>query len=227
VADGIRASHPDFEGAQERHIMDHWEANEVTSESFSDENIDSAVDTECLQLNFFRNTELREIVSRAGKILAKWNLKMSERDNRLALAVAIPKRAQGRFRMSEAEQQELWKFTLSAVELYGQQVKAEMQEVLETSEFSKEIRETVTVVTDSFYTHSGARPGQDIPVVAAFLLQKLLGGFDMLETLEATDETLVLSPKMSKEDEHLVFWKSVSKCSEDDQQWELMPWTES
>lgn len=221
VADGIRASHPDFEGAQKRQ----WEATEIMSESFSDENIDSALDRECLELKSFRNTELGEIVSRAGKVLAEWNLKMRERDRRLTVAASIPISAQGRFRMSEAEQQELWKFTLSAVELYGQQLNAEMQEVLETSEFSEEIRETVMDVTDSFYTHSGARPGQDIPVVAAFLLQKLLGGFDMLETLEATDETLVLSPKMSKEDEHLVFWKSVSECIGDDQQWE-MPWTE-
>jgi hypothetical protein len=41
-------------------------------------------------------------------------------------------------------------------------------------------------------------------VVAAFLLQQLLGGFNMLDSLESMDKYLVLSPKMLKEDEHLL-----------------------
>jgi hypothetical protein len=114
--------------------------------------------------------------------------------------------------MSAEELQELWKFALSAVELYGQQLKAEMDEALEMSEFSEQIREKVARATDSYYTTClGARPGHDIPVVAAFLLQQLVGGFNMLDSLESMDKNLVLSPKMSKEDEHLVFWRSVSQ----------------
>jgi hypothetical protein len=112
--------------------------------------------------------------------------------------------------MSEGELQEVWEHTLAAVELYGQQLKIEMEG--EPSEFSEQIRETVARVTDSFYTHCGARPRQDVPVVAAFLLQELLGGFNMLDTLESTDKSLVLSPKIPKEDEHLVFWRSVTEC---------------
>lgn len=109
--------------------------------------------------------------------------------------------------MAEAEQQNLWKFTLEAVEIYGRQMKEELTEVLETSEFSKELREAVSHTTDAFYTECGASPGQDFPVVAASLLRQLLGG-DSLETLEQTDERLVLSTKISEEDKHLVFWMS-------------------
>jgi len=221
VAEGIRAPHPDFEVAQERHAMDQWDASDIMNDDLSDQRVILEVDAACSKHQYLHTTELGELVIRAGKLLAEWNLQMSGRDRRLNWAVSIPPSAQGRFRMSEAEQQDLWRFTLAAVELYGQQIQEEMTEILETSEFSKEIRQVVARITDSFYTHSGARPGQDIPVVAAFLLQQLLGGFDMLETLEKTDERLVLSPKTSK-DEHLVFWQSVSDCK-NDQTWVLMP----
>ena len=225
VAEGIRVSHPDFQVAQERHEMDQWEATEMVGQYFSDENIVVEVDDECSERQSLSKTELPvgEIVHRAGKLLAEWNLKMSGRDHRLNWAVSIPPSARGRFRMSEAEQQELWTFTLVATELYGQQIKEEIEEILETSEFSKEIQKTAAQAVDSFYTHSGARSGQDIPVVAAFLLQQLLGGFDMFDTLEATDERMVLSPKMPQDDEHLVFWRSISNSVDTDQPWVLMP----
>jgi hypothetical protein len=127
--------------------------------------------------------------------LAQWSLKIDLREKRLMQAVAIPPCAVGRFRMTEVDQQDLWKFTLEAVEIYGRKTKEELEEVLQTSEFSKELREVVYNSTDSFYTDCGARPGQDFPVVAASLLRLLLGGDNMLETLEQTDERIVLSPK--------------------------------
>jgi hypothetical protein len=103
----------------------------------------------------------------------------------------------------------LWQFTLQTVETYGHQLKQELQEIVVLSEFSKELESTVKRVTESFYTQSGARPEKDIALVAAFVLRQLLGGDDMLGTLEETDETLMLSPKISEEDAHLVFWRSI------------------
>jgi hypothetical protein len=111
--------------------------------------------------------------------------------------------------MSEAEQQDLWKFTLQAVETYGHQLKQELEEIVVLSKFLKELESTVKRITKSFYTQSGARPEKDIALVAAFVLRRLLGGEDMLGTLEETDEALVLNPKTSEEDAHLVFWRSI------------------
>jgi hypothetical protein len=48
----------------------------------------------------------------------------------------------------------------------------------------------------SFYIQSSARPEKDIVLVAALVLRLLLGGEDMLRTLEETDATVVLSPKI-------------------------------
>lgn len=224
VAEGIRAPHPDFREAQEQHISNKWEASIVVPKPLADNDVVACVDSECSRRHrSLRKTELGEMVFRSGKLLAEWILKISERDRRLTWAVSVPPRARGEFRMSAEELQKLWEFTLSAVELYGQQLKIEMNEVLETSEFAEQIRDMVASATDSFYTRSGARPGRDIPVVAAFLLQQLLGGFNMLDTLESTDKSLVLSPKMSKEDEHLVFWRSVSESVGSSQSWVLTP----
>ena len=220
VAEGIRVAHPDVAEAQEQYISSKWEASIVIPKPLADGKIVACVDSECSrQHQSLRKTELGEMIFRSGKLLAEWNLKMSERDRRLNWAISVPPSAQGKFRMSAEELQELWKFALSAVELYGQQLKAEMDEALDTSEFSEQIREKVTRATDSYYTRSGAHPGQDIPVVAAFLLQQLVGGFNMLDSLESTDKYLVLSPKMSKEDEHLVFWRSVSESAANGQSW--------
>jgi tetrahydromethanopterin S-methyltransferase subunit G len=95
----------------------------------------------------------------------------------------------------------------------GRQLKAEMDEALETSELLEQIREKVAHATDSYCTRSGSRPGQDITVFAAFILQQLLDGFNMVDSLESTDRSLVLSPQTSKENEHLVFWSSVSESA--------------
>jgi hypothetical protein len=210
VAQGIRSAHPDFRPAQDAATMRRWDniASPTSSLAEMDQMMLVNLEAAYNKHKSIGTTELDEMVNRAGKMLAEWNLKMDLREKRLMQAVAIPPRAVGRFRMKEVEQQDLWKFTLEAVEIYGQQIKEELEMVLETSEFSTELRKTVSNIADSFYTGCGARPGQDFPVVASFLLQQLLGGDKMLETLEQTDERLVLSPKMLEEDEHLVFWKS-------------------
>lgn len=209
VGQGIRSSHPDAERLQTISSMRTWYDIAAHSESMTaiDNSIRSRVDEKYSKCKSKGGTELDAMVNRAAKILAEWNLKLDVRERRLNQAMAIPLDAEGKFRMSEAETTELWKFTLEAVELYGHQLKQELLEILESSEFSNKLQATVMQVSDSFYTRSGARPGQDIPIVASFLLRQLLGD-DMMGTLEEIDEELVLSPKMSKEDEHLVFWSS-------------------
>jgi hypothetical protein len=209
VAHGIRSSHPEYGSAQDAATMQSWNVLSPTALlAKMDQSILVNLEAAYNKHKSSGTTELDEIVNRASKMLAEWNLKMDLREKLVIQAVAIPSRAAGRFRMREVEQQDLWKFTVAAVEIYGRQIKEELEEVLETSEFSSELRKTVSSIADSFYTDCGARPGQDFPVVASFLLRHLLGGDKMLETLEQTDKRLVLSPKMSEEDEHLVFWKS-------------------
>jgi hypothetical protein len=211
VAKGIRSSDPGYQPVQDAHATLRWDA--ATTEPFADSEVDkrirSDVDATYNEHKAQGNTELDEMVNRAGKLIAEWNLQMRFREQRLAHAVAIPPSAVGRFRMSEAEQQDLWKFTLQAVETYGRQLKEELEEVVVLSEFSKELESTVKRITESFYTQSGARPEKDIALVAAFVLRRLVGGEEMLGTLEDTDEALVLSPKISEEDAHLVFWRSI------------------
>ena len=124
VAEGIRAPHPDFREAQEQHISNKWEASIVVPKPLADNDVVACVDSECSRRHrSLRKTELGEMVFRSGKLLAEWNLKMSERDRRLNWAVSVPPSARGKFRMSAEELQKLWEFTLSAVELYGQQLK--------------------------------------------------------------------------------------------------------
>lgn len=224
IGENVRASHPDFREAQERHIKDQWETNEMFGESLADGGVPFAEDS---GLNELQKSELGEMVCRTARLLVEWNRRIDYCEKHLIEAISIPPSYQGRFRMAEAELQDLWAFTLSAVDLYGQQLKEELQEILQTSAFAEDIRQTVDRVTDTFYSSSGARPSKDIPVVAAFLLQKMLGGFDKLATLETVDRNLVLSPKLSKEDEHLIFWKTVSGDSffNVEQDW-VVPWPE-
>jgi hypothetical protein len=218
VAEGIRSSDPGYRLAQDAHTSIRWDV--VTTKQLPDSELDKSirsdvdakyekdVDAKYEEHKSQGKTELDEMVNRAGKLLAEWNLQMAFRKQRLTHAVSIPTSAIGRFRMSHAEQQELWKFTLQTVDTYGQELKQELEGILLASEFSNELKTTVKRIAESFYTQSGARPGKDIALVAAFVLRQLLGGEDMLGTLEETDETLMLSPKISKEDEHLVFWRS-------------------
>jgi hypothetical protein len=72
-----------------------------------------------------------------------------------------------------------------------------------------ELESTANRITKSFYTQSSARSKKEIALVATFVLHRLLDGEDMLGTLEETDEALVLSPKISEEDAHLVSWRSI------------------
>ena len=47
---------------------------------------------------------------------------------------------------------------------------------------------------------------KDLATVASHLLSTLLGGDIMLESLEETDETLIIEPVFSDADTHLIFW---------------------
>jgi hypothetical protein len=211
LADGIRSSHPEYQQAQLAYASEHWEASSSQSR-MTDQAIDEAIRSEVASIyehhKIAGSTELAEMVNRAAKVLAELNLAVQFREQRLTYAVAIPEHAAGRFRWSTEEQDEIWKFTCEAVETYGKQLADEFESIMFVSEFQAKIQPTVAAVTEAFYARSGARPGQYIPTVAAFLLVQLLGGEYMLETLETLDETLVLRPKLAEEDEHLVFWKS-------------------
>lgn len=211
VAEGIRSSGPGYQPAQDAHTSLRWDA--TTTKQFADSEVDKSIrfDVEATyeEHKAQGKTELDEMVNRAGKLIAEWNMQISFREQRLAHAVAIPPSVVGRFRMSQAEQQDLWKFTLQIVESYGQQLKQELEEIVTLSEFPKELEATAKRITESFYTPSGARPGKDTALVAAFVLRQLLGGEDMLGTLEETDEALMLIPKISEEDAHLIFWRSI------------------
>jgi hypothetical protein len=211
VADGIRSSHPEYQQAHLAYASKHWEASSSQS-TMTDKAMDEAIRSELASIyehhKIAGSTELAEMVNRAAKVLAELNLAVQFREQRLTYAVAIPEHAAGRFRWSTEEQDEIWKFTCEAVEIYGKQLADELDSIIFVSEFPAKIQPTVAAVTEAFYARSGARPGQDIPTVASFLLVQLLGGEDMLETLETLDETLVLRPKLAEEDEHLVFWKS-------------------
>ena len=220
VAYGIRSADPGYRLTQETQSMLRWSGTEAkpcgaqrktvrSHLDYIDESIRADVDAAYKENKSKGKTELVNMVNRAGKLWAEWTVQIAFRDEHLTQSVAIPPVALGRFRMSKNEQDDLWEFTVQAVETYGLQLKHELEGILFVSQFSNEIRATVDHAIDSFYTHSGARSGTDFPVVAAFALSQLLGGEEIFDTLEETDEALVLSPTKKSQDEHLVFWKSL------------------
>ena len=208
LAKGIRSAHPDYKALQGRDAASRWSRPIVTARDRLDEEIQESVDKVYKNCKSTGKSELDEMVNRAAKTWAEVNLKMNMLDQRLRTAIAIPKHATGRFFWTQSERDDLWEFTLKVVESFATMLKEELQDIQATSEFGPQLEPSIQQVTDAFYTKSGARPGQDFPTVAAFLLVELLGGEHMLDTMEEIDEELVLCPKMSAEDEHLIFWKS-------------------
>lgn len=210
LAKGICSSHPDYTRAQQAEVEANWNQPIMR---LSDRDLGEMIRDEVevrYEVHKSKGTlELDEMVNRAAKVWATLTLHLRLRDQQLTTAIAIPAHAAGRFRWSIAERTELWDFTLRAVETFGTMLKEELQIVQAKSEFGEDLGPYVQQVADAFYTKSGARPGQDIPAVASYLLVQLLGGENMLESLEDIDEALVLHPKMAAEDEHLIFWKSL------------------
>ena len=79
---------------------------------------------------------------------------------------------------------------------WQQGIKEELQEILETSEFSTELCKKVGSIADSLYTDCGTLSGQEFPVGASFLLRQRFDGDEMSETPEHEDKRLVLSPNL-------------------------------
>lgn len=78
---------------------------------------------------------------------------MDLRETLVMQVVFLPcsRSALGHFCVKEVDQQELWKFTSAAVvEICGQQIIKESQEILESSEFSTELRKIVCSITDLY-----------------------------------------------------------------------------
>jgi hypothetical protein len=207
LAKGIRSAHPDYRALQGRGTASSWSRPGVTTRNILDEEIQESVDRVYQNCKSTGTSELDEMVNRAAKIWAEVNLKMNRLDQRLGTAIAIPPHAADRFFWTQSERDDLWEFTLKVVESFAMMLKEELRGIQAMSEFGPQLEPSIQQVTDAFNTKSGARPGQDFPTVAAFLLAELLGGEHMLDTLEEIDENLILCPKMSAEDEHLVFWK--------------------
>jgi hypothetical protein len=210
LAKEICSSHPDYTRAQQAQVEVNWNQPIMRLSGRDLGEIIRDLVEASYEVHKSKGTlEMDEMVNRAAKVWATLKLHLRIRDQQLATAIAIPAHAAGRFRWSIAEQNELWDFTLRAVETFGTMLKEELQIIQAKSEFSEHLEPYVQQVADAFYTKSGARPGQDIPTIASYLLVQLLGGENMLESLEDIDEALVLHPKMAAEDEHLKFWKSM------------------
>mmetsp|Transcript_25305 Transcript_25305/g.45828 ORF Transcript_25305/g.45828 Transcript_25305/m.45828 type:complete len:105 (-) Transcript_25305:198-512(-) len=100
----------------------------------------------------------------------------------------------------------LWKFSLENTELYARQVRSELLEIANEKD-SEALRQATLSISNRFWQDAGARPEKDLATLSSFLLEKLLGGETMLQSLEETDQSLMLVP-IHEEDAHLNFWRS-------------------
>jgi hypothetical protein len=213
IAKDVRAANPMYAAMQledQNLRWAHQPSNVTTPLHQVDRVLESHVQSAVYDLSHGRekNDPDPEWTIRPARMLAIWNLQAANRDWRLADANSIPDSVRGRFRMDESDCQELWEFTKHAVTEFVQGLQSELEDLSSSSNDPKAIEPVVKQVLDFLYQGAGARPGQDT-LLTALLLRTILGGHDALETLKDTDEHLVLSPKMSPVEEHLVFWQSV------------------
>jgi hypothetical protein len=129
-------------------------------------------------------------------------------DDRISRAVALPKHARGKFRLSAAELQDLWEFTLRLTQKYSGMIDKDLSDMTVKSPFKHTLEHVAESISKSFWQESEARPGMDVATVAAHLLSTLLG-LNIDQSLEETDEKLIIEPVFSEADEHLVFWESM------------------
>ena len=127
-------------------------------------------------------------------------------DDRMSHVVAIPSHARGNFRLADVDMQDLWDFTLQRTEEYADRIRNELTEMARKSAFEDTMAREAGRISESFWQQSNARPMKDLATVASHLLSTLLGGDIMLESLEETDETLIIEPVFSDADAHLIFW---------------------
>jgi len=119
--------------------------------------------------------------------------------------VALPNLARGKFRLTAAELRDLWDFTLRQTQQHADQILADLSEMSRTSPFEDTMSMAVERISDSFWQHLDARPRKDVATVATHILSTLLG----VESVEETDEALIIEPFFSEVDAHLVFWDSM------------------
>jgi hypothetical protein len=127
-------------------------------------------------------------------------------ESRLTKTIGIPPSARGHFRLAQVDMHNLWKFSLENTELYARQVRSELLEIANEKD-SEALRQATLSISNRFWQDAGARPEKDLATLSSFLLEKLLGGETMLQSLEETDQSLMLVP-IHEEDAHLNFWRS-------------------
>jgi hypothetical protein len=194
----LRVAHPDFRQRP-------FQASTVKTESVDeiDKDILNALNDASLpkSLKYFS-----EMTRRAGTLLAELELRTLLREHRLGFIFSIPEGARGKFRVSEADLDSMWKETMALAKLYAIRIESELFDLCEKSEFRKDLHPVAEAVVESFWRNQEARPKNDVEVVAAHILSVLFGGDMMLEPMEQMDRDLTLVPKLSEVDEHLDFF---------------------
>jgi hypothetical protein len=99
--------------------------------------------------------------------------------------------------MSESELQDLWSFSLTAVEHFVLLIRDELTRVA-----SQEKSEILLTALDTILYET---VGEDSASLAAKWLSELVGGDTLLESLEETDRDLVLIP-VDESSRHLIMW---------------------
>jgi hypothetical protein len=99
--------------------------------------------------------------------------------------------------MSESELQDLWSFSLTAVEHFVLLIRDELTRVA-----SQEKSEILLTALDTILYET---VGEDSASLAAKWLSELLGGDTLLDSLEETDRDLVLIP-VDESSRHLIMW---------------------
>lgn len=122
--------------------------------------------------------------------------------------VAIPSHARGSFRLAAADLKDLWDFTLRQTQQCADQIHSDLTAMSAQSHFNDTMEKSVKGILGSFWHGLGVRP--NVETVAAHILCTLLG-VEIEESLEETDESLIIEPIFSEGDAHLVFWDAMKK----------------
>lgn len=87
-------------------------------------------------------------------------------------------------------------------------IDSDLADMTAKSPFKSTMEHAAEKISESFWQESEARPGMDVATVAVHILTTLLG-LSIDQSLEETDEKLVIEPVFSETDDHLVFWESM------------------
>eukprot|EP00978_Attheya_sp_CCMP212_P008081 scaffold18821_cov51-Attheya_sp.AAC.2 len=214
ISFGINSAHPDFQRAKTNRTNTKWKSQATFHKSFPE--LDAGIETAILnqrhspylknQLDIEEGSELHLMVVRSALLISEFKFKTLSRESRLTKTIGIPPSARGHFRLAKVDMQNLWEFSLENTELYARRVRSELLEIANEKD-SEELRQATLSISNRFWQDAGARPEKDLATLSSFLLEKLLGGETMLQSLEETDQSLMLVP-IHEEDDHLNFWRS-------------------